>query len=124
MNLEGVNEAQSIKYKVGDEEKYLVVAPVELVFKGNKGDNQQYSTEQKQFAIVGIEPVINGKCFEFDLKFWNEDDWKKYFWRYLLAGTTVVIAYVATALCIFTTSHSVIKPLRQLNSRMREILEA
>ena len=37
---------------------------------------------------------------------------------------TLVVSLGLTAVCVFQTSHSVIKPLRQLNSRMREILES
>ena len=37
---------------------------------------------------------------------------------------TLIASLSLTAVCVFQTSHSVIKPLRQLNSRMREILES
>ena len=50
----------------------------------------------------------------------EKDDWK----TYVLIVCTLVFVLILTGLCIFQIAHSVIKPLRVLNSRMREILES
>ena len=36
----------------------------------------------------------------------------------------LVLSIIMSAFCIFQTSHILIRPLRQLNSKMREILES
>ena len=36
----------------------------------------------------------------------------------------LVLSIIMAAFCIFQTSHILIRPLRQLNSKMREILES
>ena len=42
---------------------------------------------------------------------------------YYIAGAAMLIMIVLSIYCVFQASHSVIRPLRKLNSRMREIID-
>ena len=65
---------------------------------------------------IGVVPIIE----QVHVEAFEIEDW----WRYILILVTLIVSLGLTAICVFQTSHSVIKPLRQLNSRMREILES
>ena len=60
-----------------------------------------------------IDEVIDLKAFEWsDMKFYGS------------VFVILVVSLMLSTYCIFQTSHAVIKPLRVLNQRMNEILQA
>lgn len=44
--------------------------------------------------------------------------------NYAIIVATLVLSLILSTYCVFQTSHAVIKPLRILNTRMNEILQA
>ena len=65
---------------------------------------------------IGLVP----KDYTIEIQVMDQQDWK----TYVMIICTLIASLSLTAVCIFQTSHTVIKPLRRLNTRMREILES
>ena len=65
--------------------------------------------------IIGVVPkVTNFEVNSFQLKD---------LWYYSGILATLGTSLLLTTCCVFQTSHAVIKPLRVLNTRMKEILQ-
>jgi hypothetical protein len=116
--LRTLNETKVIQFDDGlSTDMQLIVAPISLI-------TRNYQTETKQsnqpgeyvmyLAVVRSQPESQLKIFTIDGFF------KSQFWLIIVLVASIVMA----AFCIFQTSHIVIRPLRQLNSKMREILES
>ena len=106
----------SLSYTDGSEgiggRKILIIAPVLLKQKAT----DRAANKEVLALYLGLvpteEPVSIGAFRAGD-------------WLGFLALVVIWFGSISlTALCVFRTSHSVINPLRKLNSRMREILEA
>lgn len=66
-------------------------------------------------GLIGNYEQTPAKVFNLDTK---------HITIYISLGLTIIASVVLTTFCIFQISHSVIRPLRQLNSKMRESIES
>ena len=105
------------QYETGETNKTLIVAPIILI---RNGDYIEYHYEREKDEYLGLYIGLVPADVNMNVVTLEKGDWK----TYLLIACTLVFSLILTGLCIFQISHSVIKPLRVLNSRMREILES
>ena len=110
--LQNLTESHEIRYQDGREkvnevyvEKSLIIAPIDLVLKGETNSDDMTDTSPPSYTMyIGVVPKFQQATVEaFELVDW---------WRYLLIIMTLVVSLGLTAICVFQTSHSVIKPLR------------
>jgi hypothetical protein len=95
----------------------LIVSPITLVMGNYPSDTRQSSDPSKYVMYLGVvRTTMDMKPQIFNLERLST--------TYILLVVILLASVVVTALCIFHTSHSVIRPLRQLNAKMRETLES
>lgn len=78
--------------------------------------SDQENAERTVAFYIGVVPKeqkINVNVFELsDLKYYGS------------VAAVLIVSLILSTYCVFQTSHAVIKPLRILNMRMNEILQA
>ena len=100
----------------GTGDKSLIVSPVYLSLEDFNSVRSGGNAPRSYSFYVGVVPVptvVPVKSFE-----WSD------FKYYAAILCTLVLSLLLSTYCVFQTSHAVIKPLRILNMRMNEILQA